>query len=191
MFTRMLAHLNKGVMVEHQGVSNLKHYFETVLHIGPRDRILQFANYVFDGSVWEMNMALLTGARLILVTDQRDLPQIRATMEREGVTVASFPPNLYAQLGDISPTILVTAGSASDLGIVEKASHCRYINSYGPTECTVAVTHWEGPSCLSASRSPTKGFISSGETSPALLEFPERSVWEVSVWPGVIWGRRS
>ena len=134
----------KGVMVEHQGVSNLKHYFETVLHITPSDRILQFANYVFDGSVWEMNMALLTGARLILVTDRRDLPQIRATMEREGVTVASFPPNLYAQLGDISPTILVTAGSASDLGIVEKASHCRYINSYGPTECTVAVTHWEG-----------------------------------------------
>lgn len=134
----------KGVMVEHHGVSNLKSYFETILGISPSDRILQFANYVFDGSVWEMNMALLNGARLILVTDQMDLGKICDTMERENVTVASFPPNLYAQLKDVSPRILVTAGSASDRGIVEKARHSRYINSYGPTECTVAATHWEG-----------------------------------------------
>ena len=133
----------KGVMVEHQGVSNLKSYFESILGITSEDRILQFANYVFDGSVWEMNMALLTGARLILVTDQMDPDKISHTMEREGVTVASFPPNLFVQLKDISPRILVTAGSASDRGIVEQAAHCRYINSYGPTECTVAVTHWE------------------------------------------------
>ena len=134
----------KGVMVEHQGVSNLRSYFINVLGITPEDRILQFANYVFDGSVWEMNMALLTGARLIAVVDRMDSEKICATMKQEGVTVASFPPNLYAQLKDISPRILVTAGSASDRGIVEKARHCRYINSYGPTECTVAVTHWEG-----------------------------------------------
>ena len=134
----------KGVMVEHQGVSNLKSYFESTLGITSEDGILQFANYVFDGSVWEMNMALLTGARLILVLDRMDPEKISATMAREGVTVASFPPNLYAQLKDISPRILVTAGSASDRGIVEKASDCRYVNSYGPTECTVAVTHWEG-----------------------------------------------
>ncbi len=134
----------KGVMVEHQGVSNLKSYFERVLGITSGDRILQFANYVFDGSVWEMNMALLTGARLIPVVDRMDPEKICDTMEREGVTVASFPPNLYAQLKDISTRILVTAGSASDRGIVEKAGLCRYINSYGPTECTVAVTHWEG-----------------------------------------------
>ncbi len=134
----------KGVMVEHQGVSNLKSYFERNLGITSEDSILQFADYVFDGSVWEMNMALLTGARLILVTDRMNVEKIRETMERERVTVASFPPNFYAQLKDVSPRILVTAGSAADRGIVEKARHCRYINSYGPTECTVAVTHWEG-----------------------------------------------
>ncbi len=134
----------KGVMVEHRGVSNLKAYFEQVIGITSRDRILQFANYVFDGSVWEMNMALLTGACLILVADRMNVEQICHTIEQEGVTVASLPPNLYAQLRDISPRILVTAGSAADRSIVEKAAHCRYINSYGPTECTVAVTHWEG-----------------------------------------------
>ncbi len=136
----------KGVLVEHEGVSNLNAYFRHTLGITPRDRILQFANYVFDGSVWEMNMALLNGARLILVTDPMDGDRICRTMEEEGVTVASFPPNFYGQLRQVSPRILVTAGSASHRAIAERPGPLRYVNSYGPTECTVAVTHWEGKS---------------------------------------------
>ena len=141
--------LPKAVMLEHHGVANLKSYFENTLHVKSGDRILQFANYVFDGSVWEMNMALLTGAQLILVTNQMDLHGIENLIKEYQVTVASFPPNYYAQMRDVSPKIIVTAGSASDRGIVEKARHCRYINSYGPTECTVAVSHWEGE-CVSS-----------------------------------------
>ncbi len=133
----------KGVLVEHHGVANLKAYFAEKIGVKEDDRVLQFANYVFDGSVWEMNMALLNGARLVISTNNLDIPAFEEMFAREGVTIASLPPNFYAQVYNIYPRILVTAGSASDRGIVEKAQGARYINSYGPTECTVAATHWQ------------------------------------------------
>lgn len=133
----------KGVLLEHHGVANLKSYFKNRFDVGKGDNVLQFANYVFDGSVWEMNMALLNGARLVIATNKLDIPAFEKLFREENITIASLPPNFYAQLGDISPRILITAGSAADAGIVEKASACRYVNSYGPTECTVAATHWE------------------------------------------------
>lgn len=34
------------------------------------DTILQFANLVFDASVWEMIMGILTGARLCIITKE-------------------------------------------------------------------------------------------------------------------------
>ncbi len=133
----------KGVLLEHHGVANLKAYFKNRFDVGEGDHVLQFANYVFDGSVWEMNMALLNGARLVIATNKLDIPAFEKMFRDENITIASLPPNFYAQLDEISPRILITAGSAADAGIVGKASNSRYVNSYGPTECTVAATHWE------------------------------------------------
>jgi len=133
----------KGVLLEHHGVANLKAYFQNQFQVDENDNVLQFANYVFDGSVWEMNMALLNGARLVIATNKLDIPVFEEMFRRENITIASLPPNFYAQLNDVCPRTLITAGSAADAGIVEKAKNSRYVNSYGPTECTVAATHWE------------------------------------------------
>ena len=59
----------KGVMVEHKGLANLKSYFENEYNICEKDNIMQFANCTFDAAVWEMSMALLTGATLLLFLD--------------------------------------------------------------------------------------------------------------------------
>lgn len=133
----------KGVLVEHHGVSNLKAYFADKFQVTEVDRVLQFANYVFDASVWEINMALLNGAELIISTNNLDISLFEKDFRDRGVTIATLPPNFYARLGDICPRLLITAGSASDRGVLEKAKGIRYINAYGPTEFTVAATHWE------------------------------------------------
>jgi amino acid adenylation domain-containing protein/non-ribosomal peptide synthase protein (TIGR01720 family) len=134
----------KGVMIEHRGVVNLKYYFEKEFGINCEDRILQFANYVFDASVWEMAMALLNGATLVLIP--KSMSQNSYELEKyclhHQVTVATLPPNYYLLTENFKPRILITAGSAANRMIVEKAKNSLYINAYGPTENTVCATHW-------------------------------------------------
>lgn len=137
----------KGVMVEHRGVSNLQSYFEA-LGIGTEDRILQFASASFDASIWEMAMALMTGAGLIIAIPEviGDLERFERLMRDQSVTVATLPPTYVDQLHPErlpSLRMLVTAGSESNRELFLKWSkRVNYVNAYGPTETTVCATAW-------------------------------------------------
>jgi len=136
----------KGVMVEHHGISNLRDYFIETLHVTSEDVVLQYANVVFDGSVWEMNMGLLTGAALVIASKEQreDVIEFEKLVKETKVTVAALPPVFYANVSDFTPRILITAGSEANKDSVEKIRKTsKYVNSYGPSECTVAATHWE------------------------------------------------
>jgi len=58
----------KGVMLEHHGVVAMQDYLENLYEVTENDNVLQFANYIFDASVWEMTLALYCGATLVLVS---------------------------------------------------------------------------------------------------------------------------
>ena len=135
----------KGVMVEHKGVVNLKYYFEENLGICSKDRILQFSNTVFDASVWEIFMALLTGAELVLISGDtiRDPEAFKHYTKEKQVTVATLPPNYYVLVAGLHLRVLITAGSEASNTLVKGILKGRYINAYGPTEATVCASHWE------------------------------------------------
>lgn len=136
----------KGVMVEHRGVVNLRDYFVENIGIQKNDTILQFANIVFDASVWEMTMGLLTGAKLVIPTpeEQKDSRKFVEFAKREKISVATLPPIFYVNLEGFHPRLIITAGSETSRDIVIKASKdSEYINAYGPTEFTVCATHWK------------------------------------------------
>ncbi|MBR6825426.1 MAG: amino acid adenylation domain-containing protein, partial [Oscillospiraceae bacterium] len=132
----------KGVLIEHRGIVNLKQYFMDQYAIVPEDKIVQFANLVFDASVWEWTMALLNGCELVIARERQDLSRFAEEFYRYGVTVATLPPNFYIQLPPIAPRLLITAGSASDRSILGKAEGITYVNAYGPTETTICATAW-------------------------------------------------
>ena len=136
----------KGVLVTHKGVCNLASYFCKDFGITTADRVLQFANYVFDASVWEMSMALLCGAILVLTPKELvlDTDEFEEYFDAKRVTVATLPPNYFLNLKRISPRLLITAGSESSDKVLKKiGSATRYVNAYGPTETTVCATWWE------------------------------------------------
>ncbi|WP_250944740.1 non-ribosomal peptide synthetase [Clostridium felsineum] len=135
----------KGVMVEHKGIINMKSYYENKVPISKEDKILQFANIVFDASVSEMTMAILIGGTLVIVPDsiRLDVQKVQKYVQKYKVTVATFPPNYYIQINDFEPRIIITAGSESSGKLIEKTENSKYINAYGPTENTVSATHWE------------------------------------------------
>src|SRR5262249_38928937 len=56
----------KGVMVEHRGLANVAREQARWFGAGPGSRVLQFASLSFDASMFEIVMALTTGATLVL-----------------------------------------------------------------------------------------------------------------------------
>ena len=139
----------KGVLVEHRGVSNLKSFFDQCLGIRDTDRVVQFASFSFDASVWEMAMSLLVGGTLCLVHKDiiNDTGKFETFMNTRQITVATLPPPYLANLDPERITTLkklVAAGSASNWDLVQKWSPIvEYVNAYGPTETTVCASFWK------------------------------------------------
>ncbi|WP_405763577.1 amino acid adenylation domain-containing protein [Streptomyces sp. NBC_00045] len=139
----------KGVVVSHAGVASLSGTQVEGLGVGLGARVLQFASVSFDTSVWEIWMALLSGAVLVvpLLEERVAGEALSRFVVRHGVTHATLPPAVLEVLGeDALPAglTLVLAGEASSAGLVGRwASGRRVFNSFGPTETTVDVTLWE------------------------------------------------
>lgn len=137
----------KGVVVKQEGVLNLQNHFRGKFDVSAKDNILQFANYTFDASVWEISMALLNGGTLYL-TDE-DLINNTEEMTRllkESINVVTFPPQYAEQLPleDLGLRLVITAGSKAIKDVALKLrGNSRFINAYGPSETTVCATSWE------------------------------------------------
>ncbi|EGO65810.1 non-ribosomal peptide synthetase [Acetonema longum] len=139
----------KGVMIAHQGIANLKTFFQQTYQVGGQDRMLQFASSSFDASVWEMFTSLLAGATLYIVSRDtiHNYGEFTRFIAANGITIALLPPPYLTGIepGDV-PGLkrLITGGSAITKGLMEKWKDRRvYINAYGPTEATVIATTWK------------------------------------------------
>lgn len=138
----------KGVMVEHKGIANLKVYFEKEYGISGEDSIIQFASCSFDAAVWELNMALQTGASSYIVPRSviDDLNRFEEFLNTNKITVATLPP-VYASNIRVEKIktmrLLITAGSEANFDLVGKWNKkVKYVNAYGPTETTVCASAW-------------------------------------------------
>ena len=134
----------KGVVVTHAGVAALAAAQVERLGVKAASRVLQFASLNFDASLWEVVMALTSGAALVLAPPEAlsGLP-LRALLAGQRVTHATLPPAVLATLGeaDLPLGCLVVAGEACPAPLVAQWSAERLmVNAYGPTESTVCAT---------------------------------------------------
>ncbi|WP_047678817.1 non-ribosomal peptide synthetase, partial [Xenorhabdus sp. NBAII XenSa04] len=143
----------KGVMVEHCGLVNLIQDKITQFAIGTESRVLQFASLSFDASVWEIMMALCSGATLAIPTDhvRQNPTALWHYLEAQAITHACLPPALLHDGADIpvlsvKPTLILGGEAPSRALIQALCDRVTLFNAYGPTEITVCAATWQCPS---------------------------------------------
>ncbi|MFE6668747.1 amino acid adenylation domain-containing protein, partial [Streptomyces sp. NPDC057697] len=137
----------KGVLVSHTGVASLVAGQMRHLEVGAGSRVGQFASAGFDTFGWEWFMALLTGATLVVIPQDRRLGEaLPRFLAEQRVSHVTLPPAVLATLDERSisdDVVLVTAGESCPPDVMARWTRDhRVFNSYGPTETTVDATLW-------------------------------------------------
>jgi amino acid adenylation domain-containing protein len=133
----------KGVQIQHRGLSNLIQAQIEVFSLQPHHRVLQFASLSFDASIFEIVMALATGASLYLAKKASLLPgePLNQLLRQQAITHVTLPPAVLAVLpSENLPALetIISAGETCSQEIVKRwAKNRRFFNAYGPTEATV------------------------------------------------------
>ncbi|HEX2077184.1 MAG TPA: amino acid adenylation domain-containing protein, partial [Longimicrobium sp.] len=137
----------KGAMIQHRNVCGMVAGQVRSLPLEADSRILQFASFSFDGSVYEVFLALARGASLHLSEHPGPLAgdDLVRIVARAGITHAILPPAVLAALphDERLPSIhtLIVSGDAPPVDLMARwSAGRRLINGYGPTEATVCTT---------------------------------------------------
>ncbi|CDL85988.1 non-ribosomal peptide synthetase [Xenorhabdus cabanillasii] len=139
----------KGVPIRHRSVCNLAETEVEFLAVPPNSRILQFASFSFDTSIWEILMAFCTGSTLLMAPRLAIMPgpDLLEQLITRRVTHVTLPASALAALPEAELPdlqVLLVAGEACGVDLLHKwGKNRRFINSYGPTEATVGTTSAE------------------------------------------------
>ncbi|MFD8781088.1 amino acid adenylation domain-containing protein [Kitasatospora sp. NPDC059599] len=150
----------KGVAMPHRALVRILDWYVTATAIEPGAHVLQFSALSFDASFCEIFGAWHAGARLVLLPDEavrRDPEALLDLLEHEAIEHLEAP---YSGLLNIAHwaarpdgrratrlRTVVTGGEqlvmAPDLvRWLEQMPGCVLRNGYGPSETSVATTHW-------------------------------------------------
>ncbi|KFF74866.1 hypothetical protein HX13_12840 [Chryseobacterium sp. P1-3] len=138
--------LPKGVMVEHQGVSNLATQFAKTLGLVSKDvkNCLWYANYVFDAHVAELFPVITHGHSIYLLDKEKqtDIAALQNYISENDIRIANIPPVLLTKDYILPLEKLMVAGDVTNpqLMALYQKEGVDIINAYGPTEGTVCAT---------------------------------------------------
>ena len=135
----------KGVMVEHQSaaaaIDSIIH-FEGLEH--HHSKTLQFSNYVFDVSVYDIFVTLGSGDTLCLAPQDRLLSDLQSVIREMEVSHCFLTPTVARLLEpEAVPSLksLTVGGEAVTPDIIQKWSEGHSLkNGYGPTETSILAT---------------------------------------------------
>jgi tyrocidine synthetase-3 len=143
----------KGVLTTHYNVTRVVHN-TNYIELTEDDRILQLSNYAFDGSVFDIYGALLNGAALVLLSEEKAaaLDRVEELIKKEQITVFFVTTALFNLMVDEAPEIFEHIRKVLFGGERVSVDHTRraltytgkdkVIHVYGPTETTVYATYY-------------------------------------------------
>ncbi|WP_160717760.1 non-ribosomal peptide synthetase/type I polyketide synthase [Chitinophaga solisilvae] len=144
----------KGIAVNHRNIVKLV-YEPGAIAVQPADKVLQWSNYAFDGSTWDIFSSLLRGAQLCLIPESAasDALELAGIIHAQQVTTCFMTTALFNTFVDSDIDALrclrkvLFGGEKVSLTHVEKALAVlgagKLVHVYGPTETTVYATSYE------------------------------------------------
>jgi len=145
----------KGCMISHKAICNRLLWMQEQYQITDQDRILQKTPYTFDVSVWELFLALLSGACLVIAKPKghQDNHYLIETIRKEQISICHFVPSMlrfFLNQTHVnqchSLCHVFVSGEALDFDLMTKFKNklsAKLHNLYGPTEAAVDVTFWK------------------------------------------------
>ncbi|MFC7451424.1 amino acid adenylation domain-containing protein, partial [Rhodococcus daqingensis] len=132
----------KGVLVTHANLANACGQQRTLFSTSESSRVLHFVSPSFDVSVYELLLAVGSGAAMVIAPPTiYGGAELADLLRRERVTHAVVTPAALASIDPSGLSDLVTvmvAGEACPPELVARWAPGRnFINGYGPTEATV------------------------------------------------------
>lgn len=148
---------SKGVKVAYRNLNSFINWFQTII-TKEKSIILNQALFSFDLSVADLYLALTTGSELVVLEKevQGNFPRLFEVLKKSNIEIAVMTPS-FAELllldKNFNENLLCKLNTIYFCGeillpktvriLFERFPNIRLINSYGPTECTVAVTSIE------------------------------------------------
>ncbi|GMN04614.1 hypothetical protein MTsPCn5_00020 [Croceitalea sp. MTPC5] len=134
----------KGVMIEHNGICNLIKSLKAKYKTTVSDRFLLFANYVFDGSIEQMFLSLLSGGQLFIIEEKfiLDSKSFIDFVTKSRITHLHATPSYLSPINPLELSVVKRVVFGAEY--LTKSLFDRYsenittvINAYGPTEATI------------------------------------------------------
>ncbi|PYP82401.1 MAG: non-ribosomal peptide synthetase, partial [Blastocatellia bacterium AA13] len=144
----------KGAMNTHRGPCNLLDFTRAVYGIDAGERVLQLASVSFDFSVWEIFIALSSGAALVLTdgNSHRDGRYIVDLIAEQRITTVHFVPSMLQAVLEQegierceSLRRVLSGGEMLTSSIQSRffdRLQAELHNQYGPTETSIDVSYW-------------------------------------------------
>ncbi|MCP3144579.1 non-ribosomal peptide synthetase [Pyxidicoccus xibeiensis] len=176
----------KGVVIQHRSALNLAATLRDTVYEGrgPGLKVSVNAPLVFDASVKQW-LQLLNGHSLHIVPEEvrPDAERMRSWVGRHGVDVLDCTPSLLVpmlarglgQEPDFSPALVLVGGEAIDARTWDSLAArpaTRFVNMYGPTECTVNASACPIADTRRPSIGKPLGNVRVYVMSPALMPVP-------------------
>lgn len=137
----------KGVVTTHRGIADLARAQREHLAVGAGHRVLQYASPCFDAAIWELCLALLSGATLVMAPapDLRPGVGLGGVVTGQRITHLTLTPSALDLISDATELdgvrTLVVAGERALPSVVRNWAGGRtLVNAYGPSESTVCAT---------------------------------------------------
>lgn len=148
----------KGVVISRNNLLGFLKWNKEKLDYKESDVILQNHSLSFDNSIWEIFSALLSGGKLVIPEDRRNIEEVIKLIQEQKVTSLSVTPSQLGVLLEYvefldnnalqSLTRLFVGSERVPYQVIEKAFsflslNCHVFNEYGPTETTITSSMFE------------------------------------------------
>jgi amino acid adenylation domain-containing protein len=135
----------KGVEIEHRGLYNIALAQKLTFGLGPGRRVIQLSSPTFDASIFEMILALTSGATLVIAPcGVLAGDALENFLQREAIDTIVAPPSILATLPlgtGQSLRLICAAGESCPADLAPRfAANAMFYNLYGPTEATIWAT---------------------------------------------------